>query len=122
MSYTFTLQSVTCNTRSEAAINKVDEVWILVQTDGGEPTRIPSGPFSNFKMSDKSKDGDVNITINEDFTFENSAQITLYDMDSFIRIGSTDYIGTVRIAPDQASPQIATNGEQANYSVAFEFV
>lgn len=113
------IETVVCNHVSEASINHEDEVWMMVQADGGEPVRLPTGRLSTHKLADKSKHGDTSWSIQEEFTYDFCLQVTLYDADIKIRKGSTDYIGTIYITPDQTSPQIASNGESAKYTISF---
>ena len=122
--YTISMSSITCNQTSD--LNAHDEVWILYQIDAGAPLRYPYEPRSTVSMAP----GDV-LTFGADdhpplqMTYEHDVSVTLYDQDSRIDLGLTDFLGTRDFgnssnAASEPTSATVTNGDSSSYTLVWK--
>jgi len=84
------------------------EIWLLAQSDGGAPVRYPQKPLSTHSISEGGNwdiDGDLVLE------FDGCCNLTIYEQDHKLNIGSTDFLGCARFTSraDPSNDKIAAN-------------
>lgn len=107
--YSMTLQTITCQGSSEGT----DDVYVIMQADGGLRVRIPSGPRNHQEMSNGST-----WTVGQTITFNNDVLVTLYDSDLGVDPALSEYLVSYDYTPlDFPSSVPLTNTNGARYTL-----
>lgn len=128
MTHKIRIKGIVCVKASDA-YGDHDEVFMLCQSDGGAPIRVPPPPFTTVSLktyeADNDPDGSYWNFDGEDWPelfveFENEVNITLWDQDHKLDPNSADYLGNVELTNDSTpSPIYFSNGDSSEYKIAF---
>ncbi len=114
------LNSIKCNNPSESHEPSGDEVYLVLQADGGIPIHVPGGLNPSHNMSAGQtwnlNDGD-GITL----YFEWEALVTIWDHDINDDPNSATYLQSHDFRPGTGESPIAlTNPNGASYEINYE--
>lgn len=128
MTHRIRIVAIVCWTASDA-YGSHDEVFMLCQSDGGAPIRVPPPPFTTVSLKSYEADNDPDGSYwNFDGTdwpelileFENEVNITLWDQDHKLDPNSADYLGNAELTNgDTPSPIYCGNGDSSIYKIFF---
>lgn len=113
------INSIICSDTSEGGVVDYDEVYLVCQSDGGYPIRVPAGVNARVKM----EAGDTWTLPNLVLNFEYEVLVTLWDHDLNYDPNLATYLQSHDFLPGIGGGSVRLkNHNGADYTITFTYL